>query len=77
MILYFFIFLIIVYFIIQYNYLVFEYFDNNLNDIYNYKYSDIFKNMFTQPTIWLGYQDFDGDTKIQKLFINNYDTQKI
>jgi hypothetical protein len=60
MILYFFIFFIILYFIIKYNYLLFEYFDD---DIYNYKYSDIFKNMFTQPTIWLGYQDFDGNEK--------------
>ena len=74
MILYFFIFFIILYFIIKYNYLLFEYFDD---DIYNYKYSDIFKNMFTQPTIWLGYQDFDGNEKIQKLFINNYDIGKI
>jgi hypothetical protein len=29
--------------------------------------------MFSQPTIWLGYQDFDGDEKYNKLFINNYE----
>ena len=43
------------------------------DDIYNYKYSDDFKKMFTQPTIWLGYQEFDGIGKTQKLYINNYD----
>jgi len=49
----------------------------NFEDIYNYKYSNEFKKMFEQPTIWLGYQDYDDKEKTQKLYINNYDKPPI
>lgn len=49
---------------------IIEYYDE---DIYNYKVSKYFKQMFDQPTIWLGYQDFDGDPKYNKVFINNFE----
>ena len=53
---------------------IIEYFDDNeIEDIYNYKVSKYFKQMFDQPTIWLGYQDFDGDPKYNKVFINNFE----
>ena len=48
--------------------------DSNVNeDIYNYKTSVQFKQMFEQPTIWLGYQDFDENSNYNKVFINNFE----
>jgi len=42
-------------------------------DIYNYHVLDDFKDMFLQPSHWLGHSDFDGNEKVQKIFINNYE----
>jgi len=51
-----------------------EYFEDLDNeDIYNFKTSNLFKSMFEQPTIWLGYQDFDKDDNYNKVFVNNFD----
>lgn len=44
-----------------------EYFE----DIYDYKVSIVFKKMFEQPSIWLGYQDFDPDYQAEKLYVKN------
>ena len=63
------IYLLFLIIIIYYFSNIIEYFDD---DIYNYKYSEVFKKMFLEPTIWLGYTDFDGNENFQKLFINNY-----
>lgn len=43
------------------------------SDIYNYHVLDDFKDMFLQPSHWLGHSDFDGNDKVQKIFINNYE----
>jgi hypothetical protein len=59
--------ILIIYILLYYYYI--ETFDE---DIYNFKVSQYFKKMFDQPTIWLGYQDFDGSENYNKLFINNY-----
>ena len=55
--------------------LILLYYNNyeSFEDIYDFKVSTHFQKMFSQPTIWLGYQDFDGDEKFNKLFINNYE----
>ena len=47
--------------------------DKDKVDIYNYKVSSYFKQMFEQPSIWLGYQDFNSNVKNNKVFINNFD----
>jgi hypothetical protein len=39
--------------------------------IYDYRVSKEYKKMFSQPSIWLGYQDFDADEPKQKLYIKN------
>jgi hypothetical protein len=39
-------------------------------DLYDYKVSKDYKNMFSQPSIWLGYQDFDPIDKPQKIYLN-------
>jgi hypothetical protein len=63
-------FLLLIYFIP-----INEYFanSNENEDIYNYKTSLHFKQMFEQPTLWLGYQDFDGSSNYNKVFINNFE----
>ena len=44
----------------------------DIEDVYNYKTSKHFKKMFEQPTIWLGYQDFDGSENYNKVYVNNF-----
>jgi hypothetical protein len=39
--------------------------------IYDYKISKEYEKMFSQPSIWLGYQDFDPNNQPEKLIINN------
>ena len=45
--------------------------DKDKVDIYNYKVSTYFKQMFEQPPIWLGYQDFNSNVENKKVFINS------
>ena len=40
-------------------------------DIYDYKVSVVFKKMFEQPSIWLGYQEFDPNYQTEKLYVKN------
>lgn len=39
--------------------------------IYDYRVSKEYKKMFSQPSIWLGYQDFDEEDTAQKLYLKN------
>lgn len=38
-------------------------------NIYDYRVSEVYKKMFSQPSIWLGYQDFDPEYQTEKLYI--------
>lgn len=38
-------------------------------DIYDYRPSKEYQKMFSQPSVWLGYQDFDPDELPTKLYI--------
>jgi hypothetical protein len=38
-------------------------------DIYDFKVSKIFEKMFSQPSIWLGYQDFDPADSTDKIYL--------
>lgn len=40
-----------------------------VKEIYDYRVSKEYEKMFSQPSIWLGYQDFDPEDKIEKLYI--------
>ena len=52
--------------------------DKDKLDIYNYKVSTYFKQMFEQPPIWLGYQDFNSNVENKKVFINsNVENKKV
>jgi hypothetical protein len=37
--------------------------------IYDYRVSKEYRKMFSQPSIWLGYQDFDPEEPSQKLYL--------
>jgi len=37
--------------------------------IYDYRVSKEYKKMFSQPSIWFGYEDFDENDSLQKLYI--------
>ena len=39
-------------------------------NIYDYRVSKEYKNMFAEPSIWLGYQTFNPEDIPQKLYIN-------
>lgn len=43
----------------------------NTEDIYTIRPSEIFKKMFSQPSVWTGYQDYDPNDKIEKIYIKN------
>ena len=38
-------------------------------DIYDYKVSEAYKKMFSQPSIWIGYQDFDPRDFTDKIYV--------
>jgi hypothetical protein len=40
-----------------------------VQNIYDYRVSETYEKMFSQPSIWLGYQDFDPEYKTEKLYI--------
>lgn len=40
-----------------------------VQNIYDYRVSQEYKKMFTQPSIWLGYQYFDPKHQPKKLYI--------
>ncbi len=40
-----------------------------VQDIYEYRVSKAYEKMFSQPSIWLGYQDFDPEYQPKKLYI--------
>lgn len=42
-----------------------------VKEIYDYRVSKEYERMFSQPSIWLGYQDFDPEYKTEKLYIKN------
>jgi hypothetical protein len=42
-----------------------------VREIYDYKISKEYEKMFSQPSIWSGYQDFDPEYKTEKLYIKN------
>jgi hypothetical protein len=37
--------------------------------IYDYKVNKEYQKMFSQPSIWMGYQDFDAKEKSQKIYV--------
>lgn len=42
-----------------------------LNTVYDYKVSKEYANMFSQPSIWTGYQDYDPKHNVDKLYVKN------
>lgn len=40
-----------------------------VRSIYDYMVSKVYSKMFTQPSIWQGYQDFDPDEQTDKIYI--------
>jgi hypothetical protein len=42
-----------------------------MKSIYDYRVSKEYEKMFSQPSIWLGYQDFDPADQPQKLFVKS------
>lgn len=38
-------------------------------NIYDYKVSKAYKKMFSQPSVWMGYQDFDPEEKTDKIYV--------
>ena len=40
-----------------------------VQNIYDYRVSKAYEKMFSQPSIWLGYQDFDPEYQPEKLYI--------
>jgi len=43
--------------------------DKPYQSIYDYKVNKEYQKMFSQPSIWMGYQDFDAKDKPQKIFV--------
>ena len=42
----------------------------NNADIYTQRFSTVFKKMFSQPSLWQGYQDYGADANItQKIYV--------
>jgi hypothetical protein len=39
------------------------------NTIYDYKVNKEYQKMFSQPSIWMGYQDYDPKEKSQKIYV--------
>jgi hypothetical protein len=37
--------------------------------IYDYKVNKEYEKMFSQPSIWMGYQDFDPKEQSQKIYV--------
>ena len=37
--------------------------------IYDYKVNKEYKKMFSQPSVWMGYQDFDPMEKTDKIYV--------
>ena len=40
-------------------------------DIYSQRSSNVFKKMFSQPSIWQGYQDYGADEITQKIYVKS------
>ena len=38
-------------------------------NIYDYRVSKEYKKMFSQPSIWMGYQDYDPNEKTDKIYV--------
>lgn len=38
-------------------------------DVFDYRYSKVFKDMFSQPSIWQGFQDYKPDELARKTII--------
>jgi hypothetical protein len=43
--------------------------DTSVKNIYDYRVSKAYEKMFSQPSIWLGYQDFNPELETKKLYI--------
>jgi hypothetical protein len=37
--------------------------------IYDYKVSKAYKKMFSQPSVWMGYQDYDPEEQTDKIYV--------
>jgi len=42
-----------------------------VKEIYDYRVSKEYEKMFSQPSIGLGYQDFDPNEKTEKLYVKS------
>lgn len=42
-----------------------------VQNIYDYRVSKAYEKMFSQPSIWLGYQDFDPEYETEKMYVKN------
>jgi hypothetical protein len=42
-----------------------------IQNIYDYRVSKAYDKMFSQPSIWLGYQDFDPEHQTEKLYVKS------
>jgi hypothetical protein len=40
-----------------------------VQNIYDYRVSKAYEKMFSQPSIWLEYQDFDPEYQTEKLYV--------
>ena len=40
-----------------------------VQSIYDYMVSKVYRKMFSQPSIWQGYQDFDPDEQTEKIYV--------
>lgn len=43
--------------------------DKPYQSIYDYKVNKEYQKMFSQPSIWMGYQDYDPKEKSQKIYV--------
>ncbi len=43
--------------------------NEQVKNIYDYRVSKDYEKMFSQPSIWLGYQDFDPEFQTEKLYV--------
>ncbi len=44
---------------------------NPIDVIYDYKVSKAYKKMFQEPSIWMGYSDFDPSDSTDKIYVKN------
>ncbi len=44
---------------------------NPIDVIYDYKVSKAYKKMFLEPSIWMGYSDFDQSDSTDKIYVKN------